>query len=186
MPSPILLLIIVPLAFLAGWVLSKSYFRIQMRGNVSREKHIKVLKAQRSIYRRRIRSIGELVRQQKEAAAKRAQQVKDLQEEIAELRAVAQSDHAQEAAAQNELGLLQIERDELQARIKRLESEAKRTPDKNEVADSKEPELRAELGALKEKLAGRDHEVGRLESKLGDSRARITELETNLRREIAV
>ena len=181
MPSLISLLIVFPLAFLAGWMLSKAYCRAQLRGSLSREKHLQLLKAQREIYRRRIRSIGELVKKQKEASARRTQQVQTLQKQVAELRDSAQSEHAQEAAAQNERGLLQIEREELQARIKRLETEAKRGPDKEEAGTSREPELRAQLGALKEKLAGREYNVSRLESQLQESRARISELETNLR-----
>jgi len=85
---------------------------------------------------------------------------------------------------QNELSLLRIERDELIARVQRLES-GPRTPPNTTAPGNDAPEdvvadQRAEMGEMRENLAKRDRQVHDLELQLKDSEARTQELQERL------
>ena len=211
------LLIITPLAFLAGWMLSKAYFSAHTADTVSRQRHYAMLRAQRDRYRRRIQAVHNLVRRHEETRDQIRSKLDTLQKglagqeilgenagdttadksttgqsteepsprilnlatRIARLQAQAKSEHERAAAAENELSLLRIERQELEARVKRLESGTQ--PVKMTRAEARETDLKAEMGALREELKQREHRIKRLEAQLADSEARVAELEANLR-----
>jgi predicted flap endonuclease-1-like 5' DNA nuclease len=102
--------------------------------------------------------------------------------EIAALRERIEVERAQTEADRNQLGLLRIERDELLARIKRLESEQSTSDGgaADHAATDALAELRAEMGGMREKLATRDRRVHDLEQQLTDSDARVSDLTARL------
>jgi len=78
--------------------------------------------------------------------------------------------------ANNELDLLRIERDELSARVRRLQ-----LPVSPAVADPDDSDaLRAQLGETRENLATRDHRIRELERQLERQEAQRVELETTV------
>ena len=88
-------------------------------------------------------------------------------------------------SAQNALSLVQIERDELTARINRLEAEVQDRPngnnDQNDPNDATVAEnLRADVGEMRERLATRDRQIHDLELQLRDGQAQISDFETQL------
>lgn len=78
--------------------------------------------------------------------------------------------------ANNELDLLRIERDELSARVRRLQPPP--VPIQSEPDDS--ATLRAQLGETRENLAARDHRIRELERQLEQQEAQRSELETTV------
>jgi predicted flap endonuclease-1-like 5' DNA nuclease len=178
------------IAFVAGWLVSKAYFRSTTSATVSREKHHELLKSQRTRYRKRMRAFRNVVKKHEEMRDQIRQRLVNVQaaldnqseaENIAGT--VLDAEKENSAAIQNELALLKIERDELTARITRLEAEAREKPriQPGESA-SRIAELRTELGALRETLASREHKLGQIETLLGnhqksemDALARLSE-----------
>lgn len=102
--------------------------------------------------------------------------------EIAALRERIEAERAKTEADRNQLGLLRIERDELLARIKRIESE--QAPSdigaEDHAATDVLAELRAEMGDMRERLATRDRSVHDLKQKLNESDARVQDLTERL------
>jgi len=85
---------------------------------------------------------------------------------------------------QNEIGLLRIERDELLARIQRLEADPKAHVNQMATRDDGRTDLaaglRAEMGEMRENLAKRDRQVHDLELRLKESDTRIVKLQALL------
>ncbi|MFQ5633701.1 MAG: helix-hairpin-helix domain-containing protein [Gammaproteobacteria bacterium] len=83
-------------------------------------------------------------------------------------------------SVRNELGLLRLERDELKARCRRLESEHDASPTKGSEQSQSQSDaiaiLRADMGEMRENLATRDRQVHELTLQLNDSEARISDL----------
>lgn len=87
-------------------------------------------------------------------------------------------------SAENALGLLRIERDELLGRIQRLESEAA-APRESGASGQQDHDgiaarLRAEMGEMRETLAKRDRTILDLELEVNDAGARIEQLQARL------
>jgi len=94
------------------------------------------------------------------------------------------------AAARNELALSRIERDELEARIRRLEASRRELSEAlDHESDTAELRMthtaiedqRAALGELRETLASREHRIRELELLLKERESRLTALENRLR-----
>ena len=110
---------------------------------------------------------------------------RDLQQQLAERdRCIAEfdTDESSISSMEKELGILRIERDELAARISRMETEqvqnlAATESNKNE---DKIARMRADMGELRETLATRDRRVHDLELQLKDSTERTRELQLKL------
>jgi predicted flap endonuclease-1-like 5' DNA nuclease/predicted nucleic acid-binding Zn-ribbon protein len=78
--------------------------------------------------------------------------------------------------SKNELDLLRIERDELSARVRRLQPPPRMAEEQSDDSDT----LRAQLGETRENLAARDHRIRELERQLEQHQAQRTELETTV------
>ena len=99
--------------------------------------------------------------------------VQELSARIQSLSAELEAEHAKSADAANQLGLLRIEREELNARVQRLE-QAQHVSDRTKghstsSSDAPAAEMRAGMGELREKLAMRDRHLHELKVKLQDS-----------------
>jgi len=97
----------------------------------------------------------------------------ELNARIGSLDTELKAEYAKSANAANELGLLRIEREELTARVQRLEQEYQ-APDETEsgaISTEDEPaaEMRAGMGELREKLAIRDRRIHELKVQLEES-----------------
>ncbi len=110
---------------------------------------------------------------------------RDLQQQLAERdRRIAKfdTDESSVSAMGKELGILRIERDELAARISRMETEQAQnlaTTESNKNED-KIARMRADMGELRETLATRDRRVHDLELQLKDRTERTRELQLKL------
>jgi len=175
-------------AFVAGWLLGKVYFGSTAVG-VSEDKHHSLLKAQRTRYRKRVMAINNLVERHEETRDEIKNRLADLQDglekrtralQITKKELEKERDNA--ATARNELGLLQIERDELVARVLRLESEkAATTPaDVRPASESHVAELKATLGHMREILATREHQIKQFAVQLKNSRQQAQESDLKL------
>ncbi len=104
-----------------------------------------------------------------------------LKKRNAELEQAAAERSDGDTQAGDEHDLLKIERDELSARLKRLET-SQRSRDKSKTKQLDEPAeaLRADLGQAREELTARDHQIRQLESRLEERELRIKELETTV------
>jgi predicted flap endonuclease-1-like 5' DNA nuclease len=114
------------------------------------------------------------------ALSERAQEIEVLRGELAEPTAPADQPNL---GAQDEMSLMRIERDELKARIKRLETDATGIPSEDKDDENLAriaANLRADMGALREKLATRDRQVHEQGMQLEDSQAQVRELEGRL------
>lgn len=104
--------------------------------------------------------------------------------EIAALRECIDAEREKKDTDRNQLGLLRIERDELVARIRRLESEHapsdSDTGNPGNVDNDVVADLRAEMGEMRENLATRDRRVHDLEQQLAESEVRAAELTERL------
>jgi predicted flap endonuclease-1-like 5' DNA nuclease len=206
-------------AFMAGGLLSKAYFAMQspQGDSVERQDHHKLLKAQRSRYRKRVTALHNVIRRHEEArelvrnkisvfeqsletGTRPVAESQTLQHRIIELESALEERQQQIASLQkesagicerteksdNELALLGIERQELSARIQRLESELHdqqtlklsddSEPDATEVAAA----LRADMGELRETVATKEHRIQGLEIQLRDSEVQLETLQTRL------
>lgn len=88
-------------------------------------------------------------------------------------------------SAQSALNLVQIERDELTARIDRLEAEIQARPNENDDQDDPNhatvaANLRAGMGEMRESLARRDRQIHDLELQAREGEAQILDLEGRL------
>lgn len=201
----ILITVLVTLAvgFPAGWLAC----RILLGGEAGGEadgipvaRHHELLKAQRSRYRRRVRLMHELVQRHEstrdqirarlevlqktmqENSAAQAELQRQLAERDAQLEAIQASEQASsgnEDATAHELGLVKIERDELLARIHRMECEG-RPADAAAAEQVSESNHRAERGELRERLASREHQLREAELRLTERETRIGELEQSV------
>jgi len=109
----------------------------------------------------------------------------DLQQQLAERdRRIAEfkTDESGVSAMEKELGILRIERDELAARISRMETEQaqNQTMTESNINEDKIARMRANMGELRETLATRDRRVHDLELQLKDSTERTRELQLKL------
>jgi predicted flap endonuclease-1-like 5' DNA nuclease len=200
----VVLLIAVAVAFPAGWLVCRAWLSAKgvaaPADGISSDKHHSLLQAQRSRYRGQVQRIIELVRRHETArdqlrsklaeAGDRLdssrQQNEQLQTQLAaardeadQYRSAGNVDSERVKSTENAMSLLQIERDELSARVHRLEegSQAHAETGKTVAADA---EQRAERGELREKLAAAEHRRHELETKLADRDSRIEELEQSV------
>jgi len=108
----------------------------------------------------------------------------DFKSRIAALEVELKAERAKSASASNELGLLRIEREELTARVQRLEQEQRPASqaelDPTYTLDEPAAEMRAGMGELREKLAARDRCIHELNVQLEDSDAQKKNMEKRL------
>jgi predicted flap endonuclease-1-like 5' DNA nuclease len=113
--------------------------------------------------------------------------ITELNTRIASLDAGLETEHTKSVNTANELGLLRIEREELTARVQRLEQEHQAT---NETGSKSAPaaEMRAGMGELRETLAIRDRRIHELNVQLQDSdvqKQRVQERLETLKQRVA-
>jgi len=119
-----------------------------------------------------------------EKLTSRNQQVEELQAKLESLRKTDGNQQQRAQSATEELNLLRIERDELAARIRRMETDRQdsnapvttRQDDLGNVASS----MRAEMGRMREELGQRDRQVHDLQRQLNESDSQISELTARL------
>ena len=104
------------------------------------------------------------------------QQLEEARSEIASLEEQLASGNVSEASSNNEMDLLKIERDELSARVRRLQLPPSRAASDQDDSDS----LRARLGETRENLAAREHQIRDLERQLEQRDLQLEELETTV------
>jgi len=114
----------------------------------------------------------------------REKEVGALRERIAPLAESRDEGRQKLEATQNELGLLRIERDELLARIQRLEEKPEAHVNQAAQQDHEQiaaaAALRADMGEMRENLAKRDRQVHDLELQIKEGEAQIVELQNRL------
>ncbi|MDH3977829.1 MAG: hypothetical protein OEU86_04885 [Gammaproteobacteria bacterium] len=176
---------------------SQNETHAESSGDISREKLNSLLQAQRIRYRKRmvalnnvikrheetrdqIREKLQVIEQKHEAGKQKLAEASDKlleAEQQNEILCAARMAEAQEgpektqpdtASDSNELAILRIERDELAARIKRLEHEATLRPEPIDIDQT--ARLRAATGELREKLTTQDRRVHDLECALQECR----------------
>ncbi len=199
----VVLLIAVAVSFPAGWLVCRAWLSAKgavSTAGVSEEQHQSLLKAQRSRYRGQVQRVIDLVRRHETArdqlrsklaeSADRLdssrQQNEQLQsqlatarEEVDQYRSASDADSERVKSTENAMGLLRIERDELGARLHRLEDGAQAHTETGRLTGA-DAEHRAERGELREKLATADHRRHELETRLADRETRIEELEQSV------
>lgn len=200
MSSLIVALLSFAIAFVAGALISKAFFATQTPAKdvIAREQHHALLKAQRSRYRKRVHALHNLVRRHEDTQQKikvklteyhqameaRAQFSRVADSELTKLQTELKTEHAKSANAANELGLLRIEREELTARVQRLDQEHQAVHETGHVsahaAEEPAAELRAGMGELRETLAIRDRRIHELNVQLRDSNAQKQQLQERL------
>lgn len=200
-------LICFAVAFVVGGVLSKVYFTTQgSSAPVDRAKLHALLQAQRVRYRKRMIALNNVIRRHEDTRDQvrgkladielkhvaRGKQLCVMKDELKTSRkqlanrerriAELDADESSTSALEKEIGMLRIEKDELTARIKRMEAEliddaatAETAEFENEIA-----RMRADMGELREMLATRDRRVHDLELQLTDSTARVRQLQAKL------
>lgn len=207
MLTVVIALVCFAVAFVGGGVLSKAYFATRgAPDSVDRNKLHALLRAQRVRYRKRMVALNNVIRRHEEtrdqvrdkltniehehaergkllneAQAKLAQEQKQLADRdrrIAEFNA----DESSASALEKEFGVLRIEKDELTARIGRMEAEQaqKAASIESNEDESEIARMRADMGELRETLAKRDRRVHDLELQLQDSTERARQLQTKL------
>ncbi len=224
MQTLVISLVMVAVAFPAGWLLCRAWMAArqpQSGESISIDEHHKLLRVQRSRYRRRVLRIHEVVRkheetrdqirdklvrlqhsmqtdseatEQSELELERARQhagtlktaldasKEQLQQSravIASLETKLLSSNQGEAASNNEMDMLRIERDELSARVRRLKLPEKTAEDAPGDEDSSDA-LLAQLGEAREILGQRDHRIRELERQLEQRDLQLEELETTV------
>jgi predicted flap endonuclease-1-like 5' DNA nuclease len=128
---------------------------------------------------------GELLQEMKTKLEQAQNQNQGLQQQLADCNqriTTFDTDESAAAAIEKEFGVLRIERDELVAQLKRIESSQVKnsvTNNTNEDLD-KIARMRADMGELRETLATRDRRVHDLELKLQDSTDQARQLQTKL------
>lgn len=112
----------------------------------------------------------------------RNREIVALRERIGPLNKTLDAERRSSEEARNELSLLRIERDELLARLQRLEAGRNSAPpvERRRGDADTAAGLRAELGEMREMLARRDRQVHELELKLTESTGRILDLAARL------
>ena len=217
-------LVVLAVAFPAGWLVCRAWMtaRIPAAGadeeTIPVTRHHELLRAQRSRYRRRVQKIHAVVRRHEETRDQirdkltrlqqnmqaDAQQADDRDGEVERLRQTAAtlktaldanreeleearsviagleeklaSGDMDEAASNNEMDLLKIERDELSARVRRLQLPPSPATAERDDSDA----LRARLGETREKLAAREHRIRDLERQLEQRDFQLDELENTV------
>jgi len=172
--------------------------------SISRDKHHAMLQAQRSRYRKQVQRVMEMVKKHESArdhlrekltaideqTESRQDQNQRLQacldesrqaeaiarEALAGLQSQAGTSQEQIKKLEHELGLLQIERDELSAQAGRRAAET-RPMEVPASSATEQAASRAERGELREKLATAAHRQRELETRLTDRDLRIEELQ---------
>lgn len=199
----VVLLIAVAVAFPAGWLVCRAWLTAKGTASVdgiASDKHHSLLQAQRSRYRGQVQRVIELVRRHETARDQLRSKLAELsdrldssqqqneqlhtqltsaRDEIDQHRSAGDADNERVKSTENALSLLKIERDELSARVHRLEegSQAHTETTRTAVADA---DHRAERGELREKLGAAEHRRHELETKLADREIRIEELEQSV------
>ena len=178
------------IAFPAGWLLCRAWLQAGANQPVSRRRLNELLQAQQDRYRRRIQVIQELFKRNEAAHqqeldglrsavadAKRTQA--KLEQELEQLHTTG-TDTAQSAGTpaqeQHDTGLLRIERDELLARIQRLQDELdtlRQQPSRQQEAAAAD---KAARGELREQLNAREQQLRELTTRLEHSELRAEEL----------
>jgi predicted flap endonuclease-1-like 5' DNA nuclease len=108
---------------------------------------------------------------------------RDLQQQLAERdRQIAEfkADEAGASTMGKEFGMLRIERDELAARISRIEAKSAHNETATVNDEDKIARMRADMGELRETLATRDRRIHDLEHQLQDSTDRTRQLQGKL------
>ncbi len=207
MLTVVIALVSFAIAFVCGGVLSKVYFATQdASDSVGRTKLHALLQAQRVSYRKRMVALnnvilrheetrnqvrekltnfehqhaerGKLLNETKATLAQEQKQKRNLQQQLAER----DTGESSNSAMEKELEMLHIERDELAARIKRLETDqaqSSHTTESNEDEDEI-ARMRADMGELRETLATRDRRIHDLELQFQDSNERTRQLQAKL------
>ena len=118
--------------------------------------------------------------------------ITELNTRIASLDAGLETEHTKSVNTANELGLLRIEREELTARVQRLEQEHQVTSETGSksapATDKPAAEMRAGMGELRETLAIRDRRIHELNIQLQDSdvqKQRVQERLETLKQRVA-
>ena len=193
-------------ALVLGGILGKAYFATRIgapaeNGDSTRT----LLEAQRVRYRKRIEALNNVIRRHEETRVQirdklaeiepkyeqrgnalkeaQAQQETVQQENAALLQKVQQLESGQHQAAnlEKELGMLRIERDELAARVTRMETELQDQASAAPVEDESQlARMREIMGELRESLTTSDRRVHDLELQLKDSSERNRELHDKL------
>jgi len=205
MLTTVIALISFAVAFVCGGILSKAYFA--SRGapdSVDRSKLHALLHAQQIRYRKRMIALnnvilrheetrdqvrskltdiefkhaerGQLLNKMKGELEHEKKQNQHLQQQLAEV----DTGESNASALEKELGMLHIERDELAARIRRMETEQEQKTPQSSADDDEIARMRADMGALRETLAIRDRRVHDLELQLQDSTERTRLLQAKL------
>jgi len=113
--------------------------------------------------------------------AQKSRRIAELEQANAALTAKCGLEHDRGTATEDELSLLVIERDELAARVTRLEAETRRMPAlEASDAEHRASALRTELGTLRETLVEREKAAQRLTAQLEESRAQASDLHVKL------
>ena len=112
---------------------------------------------------------SQLMERETTLAAERSR-LKNLESQLALMAAPA-------SAADSETALLRMERDELSARVRRLEPPARQREQAAADDEKSVDKFRAALGEARETVAARDHRIRELELKLKDRDQRIEELQ---------
>jgi predicted flap endonuclease-1-like 5' DNA nuclease len=175
-------------AFTGGWLLGKVYFSGPTAVGVSQDKHHLLLKAQRSRYRKRVMAIHNLVERHEETREQIRNRLGDLQDALEKrtralqiTRKELEQEREHQSTGRDELGLLRIERDELVARVLRLESEKTATiPNRPATTQSHVAELKATLGHMRELLANREHQIRQFSVQLQHSQEQAHEYQFKL------
>lgn len=113
----------------------------------------------------------------------RDSEIAALRERISPLKEKLDAEKRKAQSAENELGLLRIERDELVALKQRIESEPATRPATNDTDPDQTAvvaRLREDMGTMRENLAARDRQILDLELQIKDADARVQELEDRL------
>jgi len=179
-------LLTIAVAFPAGWVLCRAW--LSQAGAPSRTRATAVPREQLQAQQDKLRASAERLRAQRnELAGKLAaaeQQIDSLTtqlarraEQVAALRREQQQPAPAEdgSGAAQELNLLRIERDELLARLQRLQAETEGRSE-NAAPPADESGARAERGELRERLAASERARRQAEGRLAERDRQIEEL----------
>jgi len=128
---------------------------------------------------------GKLLNHVKTELEQGRQKNRDLQKQLGERdRSIAEfsADESSISATEKELAMLRIERDELAARIGRMEAEQEKKAETTKAGNDKDniARMRADMGELRETLATRDRTVHDLKVELQDSTEQAKRLQTKL------
>ena len=124
-----------------------------------------------------------LLKEARAGLAREQQETRDLRQQLDERdRSIAdsQADVAAASKIEKEFGILRIERDELAARINRMEAEHARNASEADEDEDRIAQMRAAMGELRETLATRNRRIHDLELQLRESTAQTRELQSKL------